>query len=1320
MTTRPHSSDVIVILGMHRAGTSLCGRILQGLGADFGGALLSPRPDNPEGLFEHPGIVRLSTGINALLNRRLTSPTGTLPFPEGWGELPEVAEHRRSLARLLLDEMARAKSTFAFKDPNTVRILPLWQAIFAEHGITPRYVVTIRSPRPVALSLARRDRITPALGELLWAVHYADAIRYLDGRLNCVVSFDGWFERPEQQVERVARALGLGPPGDRAALAGEIKTLVRPDLRHHDAGGGCENPCAQRIHDALLDAVARAIDPAALLASIEPLDAAMKTLAPVTGSLEQLSTGNVRRVLRRFEVDGWVPRDWPPPLLTSGPAAGPGDAQPQRRPLRVGIVMPVEEGAEAADRLSHDDRGFLELGRALADAGHTVRVFFVERRPALEAGKAYLSRRGNLPERLELSSMDEGPVPCTLPAGTGHVGPSARPAYIAYQNLRDADLDVLHFADYKAPGYFVICAKLSGVNFQRTVICLHLVRPHYLALRQEQKLVSDPAHVIWNAMEDFCASRADYVASATDFLLRGLVERGAARRGKKVYLRRALPLEWSGAPSRKGKEGTAFAGRPKRLAFLGPLTMRGGVHLFCDAVRRLVGNGSSAGALPSKVVFLSEVQEAPEIAAVRAALRTIGVGLEFVAARGRAERSEYFRDEGALFVAPAICENVDYLALEAIHAGAAILISDTGGTAELLADPAAILINPHPQHIADAIRRSTGLPRGRLRPSLEKESEAWSEWHRSLQFEAESNRNVAGGMKEGAYAAASLHGGQEWQSHPGRYDEKGVLAERPAVDELLEDVERSIAMRERIEAAALSRAAAARETDLPLVSVVLAHYERPDMVIQAIRSIAAQRYPHLELILVDDGSASPRAREFLDRLEPPFTRVGWRVLRNSNLSPGASRNRGAEAARGAYVLCMDDDNVAMPHELDVLVHAARHANADVVTCFRDAFLGEAPPPDSPPQNRIVALGNLAPVAPVANGFGDANVLVKRNVYLKVGGYLEQHRTGKEDYEFFVRLSMAGAKFRVVPEALYWYRQLKVRRRNFHYNPTSGYLTVMAAFERHVPAAFRDVLSYTRALQLQLAPDPIEPPETGPDGDPSGPIVLYDIRQDDLVLRIGDAALEANGGGSAAVRIIRGDGSIIEVPIAERNPMASALPEVYRLPLPPGEGARTMAGDFEIHLDAGLGSGLTTRLLRRKGYQPEQLSGVCERVANGTAHGWIFDRLTLDWNVPLVAYLDDVFLGTHVAGIPRPDLQRQAGAPGPGRGATARGFEIPVPHQLLARAGGMGALEIRAAFSRYHLRRTPIPGVAGSMSWDREKSAWASPHDAGAPARPSNE
>lgn len=117
----------------------------------------------------------------------------------------------------------------------------------------------------------------------------------------------------------------------------------------------------------------------------------------------------------------------------------------------------------------------------------------------------------------------------------------------------------------------------------------------------------------------------------------------------------------------------------------------------------------------------------------------------------------------------------------------------------------------------------------------------------------------------------------------------------------------------------------------PLVSVCLSHFNRPSLLAQALDSLRMQDYPNFEVVLVDDGSTDPTAQRYLSSLEAEFADRDWQLLRQENRYLGAARNHAARRARGDYLLFMDDDNVAKPHEISTYVRAAQVSGADILT-----------------------------------------------------------------------------------------------------------------------------------------------------------------------------------------------------------------------------------------------------------------------------------------------------------------------------------------------------------------------------------------------------
>ena len=105
-----------------------------------------------------------------------------------------------------------------------------------------------------------------------------------------------------------------------------------------------------------------------------------------------------------------------------------------------------------------------------------------------------------------------------------------------------------------------------------------------------------------------------------------------------------------------------------------------------------------------------------------------------------------------------------------------------------------------------------------------------------------------------------------------------------------------------------------------IVTVVIPTYARANLTDRAVRSVLAQTYPAIELVIVDDASPVPYAVPGGE----PRRGVAVRLLRlDANSGPGAAREAGRRVATGAYVSYLDSDDFWAPRFLDVLVTALR-------------------------------------------------------------------------------------------------------------------------------------------------------------------------------------------------------------------------------------------------------------------------------------------------------------------------------------------------------------------------------------------------------------
>ncbi|QNJ18455.1 beta-glycosyltransferase/ family 2 [Synechococcus sp. A18-25c] len=249
---------LLLVVGMHRSGTSLLGGILQRLGVELPGETIAGDQHNPEGYFEWDAVVALQERLLIDLQRWWPAREGTLALPEGWLQHSVTRQAYGQLRALVLGAVDHQQGLWAVKDPRCSRLLPLWLELCRELDIPLRLLLAVRDPAEVVTSLVRRDGplvgMEPLRAQQLWWRHNLEVVDIAQqADLPCaVVDFDRWFQAPEQQLESLELAL----PELRPSLHQRRQALALINPQHRRSLGSRQAPKLQtsvrRLHHRLL------------------------------------------------------------------------------------------------------------------------------------------------------------------------------------------------------------------------------------------------------------------------------------------------------------------------------------------------------------------------------------------------------------------------------------------------------------------------------------------------------------------------------------------------------------------------------------------------------------------------------------------------------------------------------------------------------------------------------------------------------------------------------------------------------------------------------------------------------------------------------------------------------------------------------------------------------------------------------------------------------------------------------------------------------------------------------------------------------------
>jgi len=182
----------------------------------------------------------------------------------------------------------------------------------------------------------------------------------------------------------------------------------------------------------------------------------------------------------------------------------------------------------------------------------------------------------------------------------------------------------------------------------------------------------------------------------------------------------------------------------------------------------------------------------------------------------------------------------------------------------------------------------------------------------------------------------------------------------------------------------------------PEISVVIPTYNSAHSLPDAIGSVRAQRWPNLEILVVDDGSTDRTDRVLADLAGPDM-----HVIRQQNHGPAAARNSGIAAASGEWIAFLDADDLWLPGKLERQFDAIR-CTPHVGFCYSDSLVQTTDGRTEKTKCRRPREATFLELL-WGNMMSTATVLVRRDCFQVVGHFDPELRTG-EDWDMWLRLA----------------------------------------------------------------------------------------------------------------------------------------------------------------------------------------------------------------------------------------------------------------------------------------------------------------------------
>ena len=230
----------VIVLGMHRGGTSATTRLVNLLGVPLGDVddRMQPHEENPRGYWESATLTAFNDELLETLGGHWTAPAA---FPGGREAELRLGGHRERAVEAL--RAVYSTSRWVWKDPRLCITLPFWLTVFER---PPVFVLPLRNPLEIAASLAARRGFSRLYSLALWERYVRSALENADGHAAFVVRFvDLLHDRPrcmqELQEFLVRHDAIEGPAAPEAVIAAEVDAKLRhhvraPSAMHEERG----------------------------------------------------------------------------------------------------------------------------------------------------------------------------------------------------------------------------------------------------------------------------------------------------------------------------------------------------------------------------------------------------------------------------------------------------------------------------------------------------------------------------------------------------------------------------------------------------------------------------------------------------------------------------------------------------------------------------------------------------------------------------------------------------------------------------------------------------------------------------------------------------------------------------------------------------------------------------------------------------------------------------------------------------------------------------------------------------------------------------
>ena len=529
-----------------------------------------------------------------------------------------------------------------------------------------------------------------------------------------------------------------------------------------------------------------------------------------------------------------------------------------------------------------------------------------------------------------------------------------------------ADSDIIYFADWGHAGFHMLRERRFRLGSHP--ICVTVLHGATEWLRQGM-----PNHVTQidelnrTFIERYAFSHSDYIVSPGRYMLGWLKAQGYSLPPTPQQRILELPML-----EQDVSVPTAFTQSSivKRLVFFnGRIERRKGINLLVAALE-IVHQRQELGTLEEVILLApSETPQVEQLQQIKERIRRLGLQVQHIEKYDSRQAQQFLRENlsNSLVVIPSLVDNFPYAVIEAtLIPGLNFICSNVGGIPEIVGEKnRSRLFTPTASSLsACLVKHLQEEPKAETYPyNVEQANQGW------IDFQGELRSAVR------ARSTAQIS-----------------------------------------------------DVSQPTVDVCIPYYNQGRFLPQLLKVLELQTYTAFTVIVVNDGSTDPESITVFNAMAEKYPQ--WQFVHQENQFVDAARNAAAQLGNAEYLIFVDPDDSVSLNAIERLVQAIQISEDDVVTCNSQVFAGYTLPYDlasgqplHPVQQHLTPLGiNLLSGITCPTVFGSYFMIIRRSVFEAIGGYTHCPDVGHEDWELFVRLSLAGYKLDVLPEFHHYYRK----------------------------------------------------------------------------------------------------------------------------------------------------------------------------------------------------------------------------------------------------------------------------------------------------------